>query len=245
MTAAQRRSRLGPRRRNTLTEKVGMAIRERIASGEYSVGEKLPKEQDLVARFAVSRTVIREALAQLSADGLVDIRHGVGVFVLEPPGGDNPFLAKDLESTSAVLDLFELRRGVETEAAGLAAMRRSPAQEANIRDAYRRLKEASERGEPAPELDLELHRAIARATNNRCFLEFLEFLAERVFARAIDAGYCSDQALKLDKIDHLQDEHRKIVEAISLQDSQLAREAMREHLVASENRFRALTMKQL
>jgi len=245
LAATDRQPQSRPRKRDTLTKKVGVAMRERIATGEFAVGQKLPRAEDLAAIFAVSRTVIREALAQLNADGLIDIRHGVGAFVLDPGKGESPFLAQDFGQTSAVLDLFELRRGVEIEAAGLAAMRRSPAQEANIRESYQKLKAASEQGDATPELDLELHRAISKATNNRFFLEFLDFLAERAVTRAIEVGYGGDQALKLDQMNHLQEEHKAIVEAISMGDSQLARNAMRAHLVASENRFRTLSMKKL
>lgn len=242
MNANDRRGQERPKKRNTLTERVSVVLRERISAGEFPVGEKLPKEKDLIAELEVSRTVVREALAQLSAEGLIDIRHGVGVFVLNPAQVGDAFLAEDFGRTSAILDLFELRRGVEIEAAGLAALRRSPAQEGSIREAYQTLKAASERGEAAPELDLELHRAIARGTNNQFFVEFLDFLADRAVARAVEAGYGGDQALRLDRMEQLQSEHRAIVEAISVQDEQLARTAMRTHLMASEDRFRALAM---
>lgn len=245
MRADDRRGGQRPKKRNTLTERVGLAIRERISTGEFAVGDKLPKEKDLIAEFEVSRTVIREALAQLSAEGSIDIRHGVGAFVLHRDKAADAFLAEDFGRTSAILDLFELRRGVEIEAAGLAALRRSPAQEAAIREAYQTLKAASERGEAAPELDLDLHRAIARGTNNRFFVEFLDFLADRAVTRAVEAGYGGDQALRLDRMEQLQSEHRSIVEAISVQDAPTARTAMRTHLMASESRFRALAMQTL
>ena len=233
------------RPRSTLPEKVVAALREKISSNAFAVGEKLPREKDLVAAFGVSRTVIREALAQLSADGLVAVRHGVGAFVLAPAENETPFLGHDVRSIDASLDLFELRRAVETEAAGLAAVRRSPAQEAKIRDAYHKLRQATEGGDPASKLDFDLHRAIAEATNNGYFVEFLNFLAERAIARNVDVGYGSDQSQKLNQLEYLRDEHRKIVEAISLQDPELARATMRAHLLASESRFRALAIENL
>ncbi|TQV82226.1 FadR/GntR family transcriptional regulator [Denitrobaculum tricleocarpae] len=237
----------GRGKRSTLTEKVSIAIREKIMSGEFEAGEKLPREKDLVADFAVSRTVVREALAKLSADGLIEIRHGVGVFALDPAQRveRNPFLSENFTKISAVLDLFELRRGIEIEAAGLAALRRSPAQEARIREAYHSLKAALDKGEVAASNDLELHRTIAEATNNRFYTEFLDFLTDQAIGRTVKGGYGGDEAQRLDKMTHLQDEHREIVEAIGAQDSERAREAMRSHLMNSEKRFRALSMREL
>lgn len=237
----------GRAKRNTLTEKISVAIREKIISGEFEVGEKLPREKDLVADFAVSRTVVREALAKLSADGLIEIRHGVGVFALDPAQRSDrtPFLAENFTKISAVLDLFELRRGIEIEAAGLAALRRSPAQDARIREAYRSFKMALDQGEVAASNDLELHRAIAEATNNRFYTEFLDFLTDQAIGRTVKGGYGGDEAQKLDKTNHLKDEHREIVEAIGVQDAERAREAMRTHLMNSEKRFRALSMSEL
>lgn len=234
-------------KRNTLTEKISIAIREKIISGEFEVGEKLPREKDLVANFGVSRTVVREALAKLSADGLIEIRHGVGVFALDPAQRveRNPFLSENFTKISAVLDLFELRRGIEIEAAGLAALRRSPSQEARIREAYHSLKTALDKGEVAANNDLALHRAIAEATNNRFYAEFLDFLTDQAIGRTVKGGYGGDEAQRLDKITHLQDEHREIVEAIGAQDSERAREAMRRHLMNSEERFRVLSMRAL
>ena len=231
-------------KRNTLTDKVSIAIREKILSGHYAVGTKLPREKDLVEDFAVSRTVVREALAKLSADRLIEIRHGVGVFVLEPARGQDggPFLDENFAKTSTMLELFELRRGVEIEAAGLAALRRSPAQDARIQEAYKSFKAELDRGGDSATKDLELHRAISEATNNRFYPEFLDFLNERAIGQAIQVGYGSGEAQRLDKTLHLQDEHREIVEAIADQDADSARVAMRKHLMESEKRFRQLTM---
>jgi DNA-binding FadR family transcriptional regulator len=70
------------RPRQGLTHRVIAELREKIAGGELKPGDKLPTEQALIRHFGVSRTVIREAIAGLRADGLVLPRQGVGVFVL-------------------------------------------------------------------------------------------------------------------------------------------------------------------
>ena len=228
-------------RKPSRTERVGEMLRQRISGGEFAVGDRLPREQDLCETYSVSRTVIREALVRLKADGLVEARHGVGFFVTAPerPAAPGDFLAGDFDRTSSILEALELRRGVEIEAAGLAAERRSPAQEARIVEAYRRLKSALEEDVAASaEADLDLHRAIAEATNNPFFPEFLDLVVERTLSRTVVAVHGGDEARKLNQTENLLDEHRQIVEAIRDRKPEEARKSMRRHLERSESRFR-------
>lgn len=116
-----------------LVVQVSAELRQSIQSGSVKAGDKLPSEAKLTEAFGVSRTVIREAIAALRADGLVEARQGAGVFVREaPPQEALPFQDLDYNRISSVIELLELRTGVEVEAAGLAAVRRSPQQEEAI-----------------------------------------------------------------------------------------------------------------
>src|SRR5262245_56558443 len=72
-------------RRETLTSQLVRALTTRISQGELKPGDKLPTEQELIESFAVSRTVVREAISSLKATGLVTTQQGVGAFVREPP----------------------------------------------------------------------------------------------------------------------------------------------------------------
>ncbi|MEQ8355052.1 MAG: FadR/GntR family transcriptional regulator [Kiloniellaceae bacterium] len=223
-------------------------LRHRLTGGEFAVGDRLPKEQTLCDTYSVSRTVIREALARLKADGLVEARHGVGFFATEPELSNvqADFMTGNFDRTSSILEALELRRGVEVEAAGLAAKRRSPAQEARIIEAYNRLKAALE-DDPSivADADLDLHRAIAEATNNPFIPEFLDLVVERTKSRTVVAGHGGDEARRLNQTEHLLDEHRYIVEAICRQDPEKARDSMRAHLEHSETRFRLSTSNDL
>ncbi|MBT7580324.1 MAG: FadR family transcriptional regulator, partial [Candidatus Marinimicrobia bacterium] len=107
-------------------------MRVQITSSKLKPGDKLPTEQKLVEAYGVSRTVVREAIAALRADGLMESRHGVGVFVLVPPkkSDDFRFLGEDPGRASSVVETLELRAAVEIEAAMIAAQRRSPGQDA-------------------------------------------------------------------------------------------------------------------
>jgi len=109
--------------RRSLTGELVVRLTDDITSGKIPPGSRLPTEQEMIAATGVSRTVVREAVAALRADGLVVTRQGVGAFVADHVR--RPFRVDFDESSSLrdVLNVMELRTGVEVEAAGLAAER--------------------------------------------------------------------------------------------------------------------------
>src|SRR5258708_729839 len=109
----------------SLTDRITVTLREHIVGGKYAPGRQLPAGKDLSQAFGVSITVIREALSRLKADGLVASRQGKGVFVANDSKA-RPFrLIKSSGTQRALLEIFELRMGVEVQAASLAAKRRT------------------------------------------------------------------------------------------------------------------------
>ena len=95
-----------------------------MRGGEFRGERKLPSEGELVATYHVSRTVVREAISQLRARGMVETRRGIGTFAREPDGRDRVSAASvDHATLAEVLALLELRISLETEAAALAAKR--------------------------------------------------------------------------------------------------------------------------
>src|SRR5262252_7741054 len=118
----------------SLTGELVARLTDDITSGKIPPGSRLPTEQELIAATGVSRTVVREAVAALRAEGLVVTRQGVGAFV--PENARRPFRVdfNHLSSIREVIEVMELRTGIEVEAAGLAAERASPAQVRNIVD---------------------------------------------------------------------------------------------------------------
>lgn len=226
-------------RRNLVATLVA-ALRDEIAAGRFAPGERLPSEARLTERFDVSRTVVREAIAGLRADGLVEPRQGAGVFVLEPPEpAPRLFQIVDYEKISAIIEMLELRVAVEMEAAALAALRRSPAQEEAIFAAESGVRAAMAEGRPTTDADLAFHLAIADATNNPRFREFLEALGLSMIPRAALQGEGGGRS-PADYIEHISAEHLQIAEAISAADPEAAREAMRVHLKESQGRYREL-----
>lgn len=225
---------------HTLVMHVSNTLRQAILDGRYRPGEKLPSEARLTEAHGVSRTVVREAIAALRADGLVEPRRGAGVFVLEPSEVPSlPFQNIDHARISSIIELLELRSAVEIEAGALAAQRRSPVQEEDIINRHRDVGDCIERGEATSAADFELHRAIARATNNPRFVEFLELMGQNAIPRAALLQSSDDRASPA-YLAQLHGEHEHIVEAISNGDPQAAKEAMRLHFQGSQRRYRSL-----
>lgn len=230
----------GSRRKGgNLVLQLSDSLRRAIQAGEFRPGDKLPSESRLTARHGVSRTVVREAIAALRADGLVEARQGAGVFVLAPaPQESVPFHHVDPDRISSVIELLELRTAVEVEAAALAAQRRSPQQEERIILCHHAVLSALAAGEPTSEADFALHLAIAEASNNPRFPQFLTLMGKGVIPRAALQG--SGDADSAAYVARLHREHGEIVEAISNGDAEAARAAMRLHLRGSLARYRAL-----
>lgn len=227
----------------TLVSRLDETLRRAIASGQFPPGSKLPSEAQLTAAHGVSRTVVREAIAALRADRLVEARQGAGVFVLETSAPNRPAMLSlsntDLARVSSMIELLELRTAVEVEAAGLAALRRSPAQEEVILERHDAVRACLEASKPTSEADFALHLAIAEATNNPRFREFLTMIGRNLIPRAALRSDDSeaDQAAYIKLLD---DEHNAIVSAISMGDEEGAREAMRRHLRGAQLRYRTL-----
>src|SRR3954471_16900978 len=136
------------RPRGTLTDKVAEALVRLIRGGEYPAGSRLPSEKEMAERFGVSRTVVREAVSRLKSEGLVESFQGKGVFVRRR-SADVPFRIdqRATDSVRSVLHIVELRKGIEAEAAALAAARRSEAEVKEIRRAVLGLGGGAPRGD--------------------------------------------------------------------------------------------------
>jgi DNA-binding FadR family transcriptional regulator len=224
-----------------LTDEVAARIAAEILSGRLPPGARLPTEQEMVAATGVSRTVIREAVAALRAEGLVVTRQGAGAFVAAD-ATRRPFrlAVAGAPSIDEVLAIMELRAGVETEAAGLAAARAGAPERQAIAAALAALDESIARGEWAIEADFAFHRAIAQATGNSQFAGFLEYLGRFIIPRRSVRGAAEAAGGRQAYLALIQEEHRAISGAISAGDVTGAREAMRRHLANSQDRYRRL-----
>ncbi|MGE6740556.1 FadR/GntR family transcriptional regulator [Allorhizobium pseudoryzae] len=224
----------------SLASKISAALRHDLVSGVFRPGDRLPSESTLTREYSVSRTVVREAIAILRADGLVEARKGAGVFALEMPReAERPFNDLATQRISSVIELLELRTVFEVESAALAALRRSAAQIEEIYEAHRIVGQCLKDGAPTRDADFNLHLAIAEATQNRRFPEFLQLIRTGIIPRGDLQGEAPGARPK-DYNLHLQEEHGLIVDAIIEGDADAARLHMKAHLRGSLERYKAL-----
>ena len=218
-----------------LVDAFGLRIRE----GQLKVGGRLPTEAAIMAEFGVSRTVVREALSKLQAAGLVETRHGIGTFVLGVGEQTNFRIAPEqLATLREVVAVLELRIGLEAEAAGLAAQRRSDENIKVMQACLASFALAIEEMTDAVAADFQLHMEIARATQNVHFVDLMTYLGTMLIPRnRINTASVAGEDRR-DYLRRVHVEHENIVSAIASQDADAARAAMRIHLSNSRERLR-------
>ena len=227
------------RRPRSLTGDLVQALGDRVRDGSLAPGSKLPTEAAIVAEFGVSRTVVREAMSRLQAAGVVETRHGIGTFVVGYGDASTFRIAPDrLGTLKDVIAVLELRIGVETEAAALAASRRTRENITALRSALDAFEAAVQAGRDAVGPDFQFHLEVARASQNRHFAELMATLGGMMIPRA---RLETAQPLTPERQSYLRQvnlEHESIFEAIERKDPDAARAAIRTHLVNSRERRR-------
>ena len=228
-----------PKKHRNLAQGVVAYISERIADATLNPGDKLPTESEIMRILGVSRTVVREAISHLQAAALVETRHGIGTFVLKPvPSrtlGIDPNTAVTMRDVLAIL---ELRISLETEAAALAAGRRSEAQLQQLRAALDSFQSCARNGSETVAPDVQFHLLIAQSSGNRYFHDILSHLGTNIIARARlnSATLAKDEPAA--QMQRVIQEHEDIFHAIARKDPESARAAMRTHLSNSRERLR-------
>lgn len=211
-----------------LPDRIADQVKQEITEGHMGPGDRLPTEQSLAETYGVSRNVVREAIARLRNEGIVESRQGIGAFVALKP---RPVLRLDNSNSLTSLDrhksLFELRATLEVRAAELAAAYRTEEDMREIAHAFDEMKRTMSWGKDGVEFDIAFHRAIAGATGNPFMLEMVAFIAEHLresieLTRTLSA---------VDEVNTVTiDEHRAIRDAIHDRDPVAARKAMNSHL---------------
>lgn len=214
---------------STLSARVVAGLKDKILAGDLAPGAKLPSETELVEEYAVSRTVVREAVTRLRAEGLVETQQGRGSFVLAVPEASSFSVEASAIRTGAdVRAMLDFRLGVESEAAALAALHHRPSDDEAIREAMEGFVRAGHEG--AVEADFAFHLAIARATGNRFYADLLASLGPMMImlprTRLGDAHSMTDAT----HVERVQREHDNVAAAVLAGDAESARAAMRLHL---------------
>ncbi len=211
---------------------------EKIRSQQLRPGDKLPTESAIMQVYGVSRTVVREALSKLQAAGLVETHHGVGTFVLPPRAlGMLRLEGPDIATTVDVLAVLELRISLETESAGLAALRRTDEHLLAMREALDAFERNVSAGGDTVADDFRFHLQIAQATGNPYFADIMGHLGATMIPRTrVSAIRNHDR--RGEYLVSVNREHEGIHAAIARRDPDSARAAMRIHLTNSRERLR-------
>ena len=228
-----------PRRARGLVQEVVESLAASIREGAIQPGSKLPTESEIMARFDVSRTVVREAISRLQANRLVETRHGVGTFALAPQSSGNFQIADvDFATVADVIALLELRISLETEAAGLAAQRRTEANLQAMQAMLDAFQTSIQEDSDAVPSDFSFHMEVAKATGNRHFADLMTYLGTMIIPRTRVNTPNSAPEGRLNYLRRVHGEHEYIFNAIRNQDADAARAAMRTHLANSKDRLR-------
>lgn len=222
----------------SLAQRVVAGLKDKIFTGDLPPGHKLPSEAELIDEFGVSRTVVREAVTRLRAEGFVETFQGRGSFVLAVPQSSS-FTVESaaLRTHRDVVDMIDFRLGVESETAALAAARIDEAGRATIRDALAAFVSAPPAD--AVEADYRFHRAVAAVSGNRFCLELLDALGPMMIM--LPRTRLGDEYSMTDggHAARVQREHDDIAAAVVAGDPDTARAAMRVHLGNTRRRLDA------
>ncbi|HEX6041339.1 FadR/GntR family transcriptional regulator [Longimicrobium sp.] len=216
----------GPVQRQSLSDELAARVRQLIRQNGYRQGDRLPSIGRMAAEFGVAPPTVREGLRKLEMLGVVEIRHGAGVFV--GPDTDPLLMTNPISDGTArrtlLLDLVDARLSIELTSVALAAENATDAHLARMRQALRRaaagLERAGETGEPT----LDFHREIARGSGNVVLHQLLDALggAMRQARRVVDRTPALRQRFHA--------EHLGILDALERRDADQAVERMRAHL---------------
>lgn len=217
---------LKPVARESLVDRLAGEIRTSINGGDYTIGERLPTIMEMARRFGVGHPTVREALKKLEAIGVVEIRHGSGVYVtrtqdvlLMASGDYSGKVTKKL-----LLDLIQARAPIEMQSAALASRHGSDEHFAEMRRLLTTAAENLDNDSVLNSVNMAFHRQIAAASGNAVLAQLLDVM---------QTLFTDEQRLILGifgsrKQDH--EEHLSIFAALEQRDEQLATERMRQHL---------------
>ncbi|MBB2965683.1 FadR/GntR family transcriptional regulator [Leifsonia aquatica] len=216
--------------RAPLADQAADALLERIRAGEWALGQKLPGETTLAPQLGVGRSTVREAIRQLAGRGVLQSRQGAGVFVtaLDAPEDWDAVLRR-----ASIVSVIEARIAIESEAAALAAERRTPQELRALRralDARSRL----DRGlEAHVDADTAFHRAIVAAAHNDILAELFDGFVPRLRQSMVEMLRL--RPLSDEGADH--DAHRALLDAIADRDAVAASRLSRDHLTSMKERL--------
>lgn len=212
-------------------------IKQSVERGELKPGEKLPSERDLAEALAVSRAAIREAMSVLEAIRIVKVLPGVGIFLEEDANKDLAARMNEIVrvGNNDMMHLLEVRQAIESQAAHLAALRRTNSDLQALEEAYESLKSSVDSHKVAAEEDYRFHIAVVEAAYNPMLLETVKFFSEKFLAGLY---HSRSESIRIPgKSKMVLEEHWRVYRAIADKDAEQAQKFMWEHLQNVRSRY--------
>ncbi|KGK91721.1 GntR family transcriptional regulator [Desulfosporosinus sp. HMP52] len=227
-----------PIRTPKIYEQIVEQISQQIAQGHLKPGDRLPSERELVERFKVSRASIREAISALVMMGLVEVRSGEGSYIrkVNMESVVTPLAWMLFIEKNADLELYEARKILEVQAAGLAAERADEDEINDMFEALEIMRKDLKLDHLGEEAEHHFHYAIAKAAHNKIFFRLMMTLSDTI-RKSLKSSrnwlYKHEETPQ-----KLFNEHFLIYEAIKNRDVQNAQKLMLDHLVGAENKLK-------
>ncbi len=237
----------GPMQRSRLSDRMAERLRTLVAERSLQPGDRLPSERALAMELGVSRTALREAIAQLASQGLLVARVGGGTYVQGPTAPEQtvvepmlPFLPLFQGDPEYRFDVLEIRHALEGATAWHAALRATDADRARIAGAFETMMAAHGRNDPAGEAraDAAFHLSIAEASHNLVLLQVMRGLFDLLqtnISQSREKLYVSPRTFE-----PLSAQHREMMEAVLVGDPERARGAAHAHLEFVHTSLRTL-----
>ncbi|GAB3289814.1 FadR/GntR family transcriptional regulator [Parasphingorhabdus pacifica] len=224
---------LRPLARPRLYEQVVQRLREHVAASELAVGDRLPPERELADRLGVSRASVKQAIVVLEVQGLVEVRHGGGTYLLSKQWEPEP-VDELVARRRRLPDILEAREAMETKLAELAAERRTDSDLAELDAALEEMRADIDAGGLGNQGDRRFHAAVTAAAHNQTLAGFMRTIADEITEsrnESLRQPHRPPKSLA---------QHERIATAIRAGEPRAAVTAMRRHL-RTVSRVRLLT----
>lgn len=211
-------------------EQIVEQIKAMVVEGNLKPGDRLPSEREMADKLEVSRASVREALSALHLVGLVEIKSGEGTFIKQANVDSiiEPLAMILLMERDTVIEILEVRKGLEVEAAGLAAARREEEDLIKMREALNEMKQDISHSEIGEKADWKFHYAIASASRNTLLIRLMNTISDTIENTMRTSRHKLYSAKGMPKV--LLNAHEGIFEAIVDGNALEARKRMNEHL---------------
>jgi len=208
-----------------LTESVLAALSVFVREHAVQVGDRLPAERVIAQQLGISRPILREALGRWAALGVIETRNGSGSYLRRPVEAGASYVVLSISAERHdLLKLLELRRALEVEASGLAALRRTEAELEHLRACYQRADAVQGQGGSDPDADWAFHAALYEAAGNAYFKDIFMSLQgqfRRIFSNPLHIHDFANRSWPI---------HFELLEAVERQDVEGARDCTRRIL---------------